>query len=256
MLKLALDAWLRISLCAGALLAAVSSVPQCKNDDLRVSLPRMDPALSFTNLNVDVLTAWSASFTLSSLPDRVSCTARLALFCQGAQASEDEALSFNVAFRKNHSAALTLCDANAVRPLVSLRKEGQVGYYELNFELPKAEPLDLNGCQECGCSGEYRLLISRNVTDTSVVDARGTVAMRKEMWQLFPTSGGLQPLAEWRLAYKAVNYPFEEGTAPLLDTLLFLGPFPLAVEPVDMSTPACERSDVASAMSALNAWAK
>eukprot|EP00960_Hanusia_phi_P034891 751345-Hanusia_phi.AAC.4 len=129
-----------------------------------------------------------------------------------------------------------------------------------------------------------------NVSDVSSVDARGTVALREEMWSLFPTSQGRQPLAEWRVAYKAVNFPFEEGTvrpgrgarggkmrredgdeceggegagkrrggvmesesewarsregregegdelklltrrqAPLLDTLLFLGPFPLAI---------------------------
>ena len=102
------------------------------------------------------------------------------------------------------------------------------------------------------CGGEYLLLLSRDVSDTSIVDARGTVALQSETYPFF--ASGTQPMAEIRIFFKSANFVGEAGPRPSASVKHVLGPFPPARAP-KVTSSTCDRPDVAEMLTRLDAWA-
>jgi len=65
----------------------------------------------------------------------------------------------------------------------SLSQIGSYGFFELAWTLDDEQS---NPCIKCGCEGEYLLLISRDVSDTSIADVRGSVTVLDSMYQHYP----------------------------------------------------------------------
>ena len=107
-------------------------------------------------------------------------------------------------------------------------------------------------CSTCGCSGEYAALVSRDVSDTSIVDARGTVALRAPSWKLFPP--GFQPFVQANIFFKSAAFPGEGAPAPSAALKHMLGPFPL-VPALDVVSSTCARPDVSRILQRVDEWA-
>ena len=65
----------------------------------------------------------------------------------------------------------------------SLAQIGSYGFFELAWTL---EDEQYNTCSKCGCGGEYFLLISRDVSDPTIADVRGSVTVLDSLYQHYP----------------------------------------------------------------------
>lgn len=192
---------------------------------------------------------------------------------------------FRLAFRSKPLDPLIACAPSAAS--AALHNVGIYSYFELAWSL---DDVTSNFCSACGyscfcgessqctyrlfqfhvvtrnchmlpqdimkrlnrCGGEYLLLLSRDVSDTSIVDARGTVALQSETYPFF--ASGTQPMVEIRIFFKSANFVGEAGPRPSARVKHVLGPFPPARAP-KVTSSTCDRPDVAEMLTRLDAWA-
>mmetsp|Transcript_55959 Transcript_55959/g.147985 ORF Transcript_55959/g.147985 Transcript_55959/m.147985 type:complete len:250 (-) Transcript_55959:91-840(-) len=233
----------RFFILLSTILACTRAAPLCKADNLTLLVPgsRLPP-----NVTPPPNFANGIQLTMNlSFPGQIVWTVQFGLVCYNSIPSVAESLDARLVYRSNSSSPLVSCKTLA--PVSATVLGG--GMYSISWSL---QTFGANHCG-CGCGGEYQLRISRAVSDTTLVDARGVIALRAEDWAGYRTDAGWQPLADYSVLFKAANVAGEAGRVPSSDIRRVLGPFPLYTGSRYEGTLE-DRPDVRNSLAVVTMW--
>jgi len=170
--------------------------------------------------------------------DQVKLTARIAFFC--GDIPSPEVIEFRV-FR--HAAGVEPVPCEPISHSHIRRQAGMYDFTELSwaFAKPSAD------CQACGCSGEYLLLVSREVS----ASASSAVHVQEQYQGLFASA---QPALEAIYFFKGTTFPGDRGRTPSASVKHLVGPYP-EEGPDSLTSSTCVRQDVLAVVQRIEAWA-